>query len=63
MNKDCYLCFYNPNKSLFIETDARKFRLGGALLQTEEDLKENEIEDDTLQQFSSNQWHMHQDPL
>ena len=48
MNKDCYLCFYNPNKSLFIETDASKVRLGRALLQTEKDLKEYEIEYYTL---------------
>ena len=48
MNKDCYLHFYNLYKPLFIETDANKVRLGGALLQTEEDLKDSEIEDDTL---------------
>ena len=48
MNQDCYLQFYSPNKPLFIETDANKIRLGRALLQTEEDLKESEIEDDTL---------------
>ena len=48
MNKDCYFHVYNPNKPLFIETDASKVRLGGALLQTEEKLKESEIEDDTL---------------
>ena len=48
VNKDCYLCFYNPNKSLLIETDASKVGLGQAMLQTEEDLKESKIEDDTL---------------
>ena len=48
VNKDCYLTFYNPNKPPFIETDASKVKLGRSLLQTEEDLKEYEIEDDTL---------------
>ena len=48
MNKDFYLCFYNPNKPLFIETDVSKVGLSRALLQTEEDLKESEIEDDSL---------------
>ena len=36
VNKDCCLCYYNPNKSLFIETDASRVGLGVVLLQMDD---------------------------
>ena len=50
MNKDCCLHYYNPKKSLFIETDASKVGLGAALLQMDdkECVYEEDLTDDTL---------------